>query len=111
MKISFRDADFECANCGRRFPSNQLDRQNWCPDCRRVVIRRATLAARVVAFVAALALALWIFTMVGPSPRFMLAYVAMIVAAYFFLFKMTQRVAFEVIRGRGVPPPEETKDE
>ncbi len=111
MRVSFRDSDFACANCGRGFPAKQLDRRNWCPDCRREVIRRATLAARVIAFVAALALGLWIFTMVGPAPRFLMAYVVMIVAAYFFLYKMTQRVAFEVIRGRGVPPPVETRDE
>ena len=34
-----------------------------------------------------------------------MAYVLMIAAAYFFLFKLTQRVAFEAIRNRGVPPP------
>jgi hypothetical protein len=77
----------------------------WCPDCRRVVIRRATWFGQGVGLLAALSLALWIFSLVGPSPRFLMAYLIMVVAAYFFLYKLTQRVAFEIIRSRGVPPP------
>ena len=83
----------------------------WCTNCRREVIRRATLVARLVGLVTAGALGVWIFSMVGPSPRFLMAYLVMIAAAYFFLFKLTQRVAFEVIRGRGVPPPEIEDDD
>jgi hypothetical protein len=88
------------------FPGNKLDRSMWCPDCRQVVIRRATLVGQGVGLLTALLLALWIFSMVGTAPRFLMAYVVMVVAAYFFLFKLTQRVAFELIRARGVPPPE-----
>jgi hypothetical protein len=69
------------------------------------VVSRATLIGRVVGLVVAAGLAVWIFSSVGPSPRFLVAYGIMILAAYFFLFKLVQRVAFEVIRGRGVPPP------
>lgn len=68
------------------------------------------MSARIVGFIAALGLAFWIFSVVGASPRFTMAYVIMIVAAYFFLYKMTQRVAFEVIRSRGVPPPVDGTD-
>lgn len=106
MSFSFGDSDFACENCGRVFPGKQLDRRNWCPDCRRELIRRATVVARIVAFIAALGIGIWVFTIVGTGSRFLMAYLVMIVAAYLFLYKMTQRVAFEVIRSRGVPPPE-----
>jgi hypothetical protein len=92
------------------FPGTRLDRSMWCPDCRQVVIRRATLAGQGVGLLTAVLLAIWIFSMVGSSPRFLMVYAVMVVAAYFFLFKLTQRVAFELIRSRGVPPPEVDKD-
>ncbi|MEX2569989.1 MAG: hypothetical protein WD737_01720 [Gemmatimonadota bacterium] len=110
MKISLRDSDYPCANCGREFPTTDLDRRLWCPDCRKAVIRRATWAGQAVGLVTALALSIWIYTLVGPAPRFLIVYVIMIVAAYFFLYKLTQRVAFEIIRSRGVPPPEGSAD-
>jgi predicted RNA-binding Zn-ribbon protein involved in translation (DUF1610 family) len=106
VKLAWRESEHACRNCGRMFPGNKLDRSMWCPDCRQVVIRRATLVGQGVGLLTALLLALWIFSMVGTAPRFLMAYVVMVVAAYFFLFKLTQRVAFELIRARGVPPPE-----
>jgi hypothetical protein len=105
VKIAWREAEHECRNCGRLFPGNKLDRRMWCQDCRQVVIRRATWVGQGVGLLTALLLALWIYSLVGPAPRFLMAYAVMVVAAYFFLFKLTQRVAFEVIRSRGVPPP------
>jgi hypothetical protein len=105
VRISLRESDLPCANCGREFPGTQLDRGMWCADCRKVVVRRATWVGQTVALVAALSLMAYVFSVVGSSPRFMMAYIVMIVAAYFFLFKLTQRVAFEIIRSRGVPPP------
>jgi DNA-directed RNA polymerase subunit RPC12/RpoP len=110
VKIAWRESEYACRNCGREFPGTKLDRRLWCPDCRREVIRRATRVARLVGLLTALLLAFWIVTLVGSSPRFLVAYVVMVIAAYLFLYKMTQRVAFEVIRARGVPPPEPRED-
>jgi DNA-directed RNA polymerase subunit RPC12/RpoP len=110
VRLAWRESLHECSNCQRPFPGNQLDRRMWCPDCRKVVIRRATLVAQAVGLLTALSLALWIYILLGPSPRFLVAYAIMVVAAYFFLFKLTQRVAFEIIRARGVPPPPEAED-
>jgi len=83
----------------------------WCSDCRGVVIKRSTLIARLAGFLSAGALWAYIFLLVGTSPRFLMVYLVMIAAAYFFVYKLTQRVAFEVIRGRGVPPPNSTDDD
>ena len=91
-----------------------LDRRMWCPDCRREVIRRARLFARIAALVFAGGLAIYIFAFSGTSQRFMIAYMIMIAAAYLLTYKLTQRAAFELIRERGVPPPipkEEPPDE
>lgn len=111
MKIAWRESTYPCRNCGREFPGTQLDRRMWCPDCRREVIRRATWVARVLGLLAALGLGAWIVSLVGTSPRFLMAYLIMIVAAYFFIYKLSQRVAFEIIRGRGVPPPVPREDD
>jgi hypothetical protein len=105
VSVSLRDEEFECANCRRLFPAAELDQSRWCPDCRAIVVRRATIVGRLSGIIFATALGIWIFSVVGAGSRFLMAYVIMIAAAYFFLFKLTQRVAFEVIRSRGVPPP------
>jgi amino acid transporter len=103
------DRSATCRNCGRA--ATRLDRQRWCDRCRREVVRRASRAARIVAIVAALLLMAWILLFVGPTPRFLMGWLVLIAAVYFFVYKLAQRVAFEVVRGRGVPPPEEQKEE
>jgi len=99
------DRPASCRNCGR--PSSRLDRQRWCERCRREVVRRATRVGRIAGTVGALLLAAWIFAVVGPTPRFLMGWLVLIAVVFVFVYKLTQRVAFEVIRGRGVPPPEE----
>jgi hypothetical protein len=96
-----------CRNCERPFPESRLDNRRWCPTCRAEVIRRASLVGRITGIVGALALMTWIFAAVGSAPRFLVGWLALVVAVYFFLAKLATRVAFEVIRGRGVPPPGE----
>ena len=111
MKISLREAEYPCRNCGRERPGSELDRRMWCAECRAVVVRRSAIVARLVSLGVAVALIYWILNLVGNSPRFLVAYAVMVVAAYFFLYKMTQRVAFEVIRAHGVRPPVTPEDE
>ena len=111
MKLNIGDSRLPCRNCGREHKPAALDRRLWCPDCRGEVVRRSAIVARITAFVFALGLAFWIYTLVGSAPRFLIIFVAMVVAAYFFVYKLTQRVAFEVIRSRGVPPPPPPTDE
>jgi hypothetical protein len=97
--------DSECRNCGRSYPADRLDRHRWCERCRAEVVRRATVVARVTALGGSLLLMIWILATVGTAPRFLVGWLALVAATYFFLYTLTRRVAFEVIRGRGVPPP------
>lgn len=99
-----------CRNCGAVRPASRLDRLRWCDRCRREVVRRAGRVARLVALGGTLLLIAWIFVLVGPSTRFLMGWLVLIAGVYFFLYKLTQRVAFEIIRGRGVPPPQEETD-
>ena len=71
-----------------------------------MVIRRATLAGWVVAAVVALLAAVLVFALLRPGPRFLIVWLLLIAGAAGLAFKVTQRVAFEVVRSRGVPPPE-----
>jgi hypothetical protein len=99
------EREAQCRNCGRSFSGDQLDRHRWCDECRAEVVRLATITARVTALVGAVLLIVWILLTVGTSPRFFVGWLALVGAAYFFLFTLTRRVAFEIIRGRGVTPP------
>ena len=95
-----------CRNCGQPREATTLDQLGWCERCRRVVIKRATLAARVVAALGLAGGAFWVFSVVDPGPRSLIVWLIALVAVYGILYKVTQRVAFEVIRRRGVAPPE-----
>lgn len=88
-------------------PPDRLDRHRWCDRCRAEVVRRATLFARVTAVGGSILLMVWIFVTVGSAPRFLVGWLALVAATYFFLYTLIRRVAFEVIRGRGVNPPGE----
>lgn len=98
--------ELQCRNCGRPRPAEALDRLRWCESCRRVVVRRATLVGRLAGIAAALALIAWIALVIGPSSRFLMGWLVLVAAVYFFVYKLTQRVAFELIRARGVSPEE-----
>lgn len=101
------DRTLPCRNCERLYPDEELDRLLWCPSCRQVVIRRANLWARGAGLLAGLATAAWVVLGIGPSARFpFVLWLVLIVAVYYFTMKIIRRVAFEVIRSRGVPPAE-----
>ncbi len=106
--MSPRDRTLPCSNCGRLYADEELDRLRWCSSCRQVVIRRANLWARGAGLLAGLAAAAWVVFGIGPSPRFPLVlWLVLIVAVYYFTMKIIRRIAFEIIRSRGVPPAEE----
>jgi hypothetical protein len=93
-----------CPNCQRPHPADQLGPDGWCHDCRHQVVRRATRVGYLVGVLAALLVA-GVEAALGLSLRFLIAWIAIAGGAAFFAFKITQRVAFEYIRSRGVPPP------
>ena len=95
-----------CRNCAQPREASTLDQYGWCPRCRGVVIRRATLAARIVGALGLAGAAYWVFSTIDPGPRSLIVWLILLVAVYALLYKVTQRVAFEVIRARGVNPPE-----
>ena len=105
--MSTAEEQGSCGNCGRRRAVSDLDGAGWCGLCRQMVVTRATFIAHTVAGLVALAVAIWIVMGVHPGPRFVLVWAILIGAIYFFLFRLTRRVAFEVVRTRGVRPPEE----
>lgn len=93
-----------CVNCGRDRPATQVDTRGWCQGCRAQLLRRSRFVARLVGFVFTLALATLIYSRTSGDSGFLLGYVVLIVATYFLVVRITQRVTFEVFRSRGVPP-------
>ena len=94
-----------CPNCGRVRPAEELGPRGWCTACRREVVRRARKVAIAVGVLAAAATIAVIAALYAAIPRFLIGWVVLVAAVYFVTFRLAQRVAFEVIRGRGVPPP------
>jgi uncharacterized paraquat-inducible protein A len=95
-----------CRNCGHSFAAEELDAGGWCPRCRRAVIRRATVAGWTVALLGAGGLAYLLFIVLELGQRFLLAWLLLVAAVYYILYKLTRRVAFEMFRARGVPREE-----
>ena len=96
-----------CVNCRRERPAADLDAFGWCSACRTEVVRRATLIAHLLGGLAGIAVGLWIVLVIQPGPRFTVAWLVLVGLTYFVLYKLARRVSFEVVRSRGVPPPEE----
>lgn len=96
-----------CANCRAIRTADELDQNDWCTACRREVVRRATTVGRVVGVLGALAVAAVLFATVDINPRFLAGWLVLIAGVHLFLYRLVRRVAFEMIRSRGVPPPPE----
>jgi hypothetical protein len=95
-----------CRNCGRETREGRLDAQRWCNRCRDIVKRRASRWARVVAVLTTVLVGMAIASAVGPVPRLLVLWALLLVAVYAFVFVLGRRVAFEIIRARGVEPEE-----
>ena len=104
--MSETPTEVACTNCRQPREPTSLDQFGWCGRCRGVVIRRATLTARIVAALALAGAAYAVLVAVDPGPRSLIIWIVLLVALYGVVYKVTQRVAFEMIRARGVPPPE-----
>jgi hypothetical protein len=96
----------ECRNCRREFSRLEVDRQGWCESCRNVVVRRATVWARIAAVLVTMSVMVWIATGVLTSQRFLVLWMLLLAAMYLLIYKIVRRIAFELIRSRGVQPPD-----
>lgn len=105
VPISPAEEPKTCANCGRTYPAKEMDVGGWCVRCRAQLVRRSGLLARLIAFVFTLGLAALIYSRAAGNSTFLVAYVVLVVATYFLVVRIAQRVAFEILRSRGVPPP------
>ena len=105
--MSAADATSPCRNCGRMYPPGELT-GGWCAECRAEVVRRATLPARVSAAVFAALLVALLVWLGGFESRFLVLWLALSALATFAAYKVARRVAFEVVRARGVTPPSQT---
>jgi hypothetical protein len=81
----------------------------WCQHCRQHVIQRAAKWSRVIALVFTLLVGVWIAASIRPT-RFLVIWMAMLAATYVVVYKISQRVSFEVIRTKGVPVAAEEED-
>jgi hypothetical protein len=104
--VSGAEETAPCGNCGRERPTSSIDPAGWCAECRREVVRRATVIAHALGGIAAVIAGLWVILVVQPGPRFIVVWLVLVGLIYFVLYKLARRVAFEVIRSRGVRPPE-----
>ena len=90
-----------CQNCGELNLDTDLDKGGWCQKCRALVVKRSAIAARIVAALVLAAAAFWVFSAQNLS-RFLILWLVLLLGLYALAYKITQRVAFELIRDRGV---------
>lgn len=102
--MKLREGQPECRNCGKPIEKEDSERSRLCRSCRGEVIRRATLWSRIAGVIVATVLAFYVFGVVQPGERFLIGWVALVVLSYFGVAKLTRRIAYDLIRSRGVPP-------
>lgn len=83
-----------------------MDNRHWCESCRRQVIRRAMLWGHGIALSTTLLLGAWIVFNISPERTPVVIWLVLLAMTYFFILKFVRRIAFEIVRGRGVPPME-----
>lgn len=101
------DPTFVCSNCGRTRVGETPDPAGWCAACRGEVVRQATRMARVAAVVAVVLAALVLAWTGAFGSLFMVGWLALAALLVYGVFKIVRRVAFDVVRSRGVTPPPE----
>lgn len=77
-------------------------------ECRAVVIRRATWWGRAAGVISAIILGTWILLAIRPE-QFLVVWLVLVALVYLFVSTLVRRVAFAVIRERGVSLPEEVR--
>ena len=93
-----------CPNCQQPVELGGADSAGWCMGCRRRLVRRANAAGHVAGALSLVG-AMWLLVMViQPGERFVLLWLLLAAAIYFVLFRVVRRMAFEIIRTRGVRP-------
>lgn len=99
------EAPAACRNCGTPFREDETpDFHGWCDACRGEVVRRSTRVAILPALVV-LGLYLWLLVWMGMlESRLLVVWLALGAALAYAAFKVARRVAFDVIRSRGVRP-------
>lgn len=92
-----------CRQCGREIAAGKAEADGVCAECRAGVVRRATPVAFGAALLVAL-LYLLVLTWTGvlASPNFLVFWLALGALLAFGTYKVTRRVAFDVIRARAV---------
>jgi hypothetical protein len=103
--VSTAEPAFTCRNCGRTRRGEKPDSAGWCAACRAEVVRRATVPAWIATLVFAVLLGAALWWAGAFVSRFLVMWLALAALAAFGAFKVARRVAFEVVRARGVTPP------
>jgi hypothetical protein len=109
--VTTEEPAFTCRNCGRLRTGEKPDNAGWCAACRAEVVRRATLPAWAATLLFAGLEAVVLWWSGAFLSRFLVMWLALAALAAFAAFKVARRVAFEIIRSRGVPPPPEAGEE
>jgi uncharacterized membrane protein len=93
-----------CVNCRRGGDDAKLDTGGWCAACRAETVRRAELPARLATGVAGLLIVWLLFHFGALTSRFVVLWIALGVLIGFGAYKVARRVAFDLIRDKGVTP-------
>jgi hypothetical protein len=90
-------AQARCRRCGRLVAEARLDPEHWCADCRAWVISRATPVGHVVGALGTIGFLVLLFV-VRARPGYLIVWLVLAALLKWFLFRLSRRVAFSVIR-------------
>jgi hypothetical protein len=97
------DDTLRCNRCHGVRTADELDRMIWCEDCQLAERRRAGWLGRAPAFLAAVALSVWIAIRVQPSQDFLVIWALVVIVAFYLLSRLGQELVYGIARVRNVP--------
>lgn len=87
-----------CVRCLEEKDVEEMDRLLWCQSCRETARKRAGVWGWAFGSVLAVALAVWIWTVIQPSDLIISGWVATVVAALWIGSRVAKELVYGVLR-------------
>ena len=115
--VSLRTSDSDstaCARCLEIKSRSDLDRMLWCEGCCESARSRSSSQSRIIGFIVAVILSVWIYLYIQPSDLVIGGWIGTVLAAFYVSARVAREVLYAVKRinnramDQAVPPRQDS---